>query len=706
MNTHTNILSVWDRLLASLLLFGVLFFGSIPSLAVHTAGATNTPVLQGPACGFEERDGRYIAHFPSEKIRSDKKSEDYARTDVMPFSIPSGLYDVTLVSYDGYADRVDVTQPRESWVALLRSSGVTVAETLASDDLADEVAEATNATLVNTDFFVPEGVDGIKAYHASYPDPDRNPNSIYPVCAVFDRIADTEEEPNPPVEEEPEGPGSGPLGECEDAIDNDFDNKIDENDPGCHTDGDADNPESYDPSDATENQKPVITLLGDNPLTVIKGETFTDPGATALDPEDGDITANIIVGGDTVETDTLRDYTIRYDVSDSMNTSADQVTRTVTVVEPECTNCGGSESPEPAPATPPATTGGGGGGGGGGNTPTLTITNEKVERVNDSDARVTWNTNRQSTSIVAYGDNSVVSATGINYGYDMSTTETSIFTTDHAVIISGLELSKTHYFRPASHVGTMSAVGIELTLAPEIVPAESGETSPVLECQKYLNAYIKFGENNDEKEVLLLQKFLKAYEGFNTVPESGIYDTVTYEAVRVFQDRYFDDILKPWGHDAPTGYVYYTTQKKINEIVCNRPFPLNADQLVEVAEFRTLIESLRANTSAETSVGELLEAEAPSFDADDLVGFEEKKEPELSSKKIGLSQVTAGDADIDIEKLLAAIEAKGKESIEPENRMSVFDSIKSAIQELAHFVYRTINETIDSLGNEMGELSN
>lgn len=40
--------------------------------------------------------------------------------------------------------------------------------------------------------------------------------------------------------------------QCSDGIDNDGDTKIDADDPGCHTDGDSTNPDSYDPNDDDE----------------------------------------------------------------------------------------------------------------------------------------------------------------------------------------------------------------------------------------------------------------------------------------------------------------------------------------------------------------------------------------------------------------------------------------------------------------------
>ena len=78
---------------------------------------------------------------------------------------------------------------------------------------------------------------------------------------------------------------------------------------------------------------PVITLTGSD-VTLNVGDTYTDDGATASDDEEGDISANIVVGGDTVDTATAGTYTITYDVSDGAGNAATQVTRTVNVLTP------------------------------------------------------------------------------------------------------------------------------------------------------------------------------------------------------------------------------------------------------------------------------------------------------------------------------------------------------------------------------------
>ncbi|MFO7673015.1 MAG: DUF5011 domain-containing protein, partial [Lutibacter sp.] len=76
---------------------------------------------------------------------------------------------------------------------------------------------------------------------------------------------------------------------------------------------------------------PIITLLGNTTINIMIGGTFTDPGATATDDVDGDLTAKIVVGGDAVNVNTAGTYIITYNVSDAAGNAATQRTRTVIV---------------------------------------------------------------------------------------------------------------------------------------------------------------------------------------------------------------------------------------------------------------------------------------------------------------------------------------------------------------------------------------
>lgn len=76
---------------------------------------------------------------------------------------------------------------------------------------------------------------------------------------------------------------------------------------------------------------PVITLLGVTPVEHTLGDPYTDAGATAEDDTQGDITDDIIVGGDVVDTNTVGTYVITYNVEDVSGNPAVEVTRTVNV---------------------------------------------------------------------------------------------------------------------------------------------------------------------------------------------------------------------------------------------------------------------------------------------------------------------------------------------------------------------------------------
>lgn len=116
-------------------------------------------------------------------------------------------------------------------------------------------------------------------------------------------------------------------------------------------------------------------------------------------------------------------------------------------------------------------------------------------------------------------------------------------------------------------------------------------------CSVYLTKFIRLGVDNDSAEVLKLQRFLRDYEGFANVPLSGVYDLVTYQAVMVFQTRYAAAILKPWGIDYPTGYVYITTILAINNLYCERDPATTLD-----LRYRRLLQSPNeANEAVSTS---------------------------------------------------------------------------------------------------------
>ena len=82
-----------------------------------------------------------------------------------------------------------------------------------------------------------------------------------------------------------------------------------------------------------DNTPPVLALLGSNPLTVEHGVgAYSDPGATAIDNCDGDLSNSIVIDSSQVDPDVPGTYLVSYQVTDgSGNTGTTQ--RTVEVVD-------------------------------------------------------------------------------------------------------------------------------------------------------------------------------------------------------------------------------------------------------------------------------------------------------------------------------------------------------------------------------------
>jgi hypothetical protein len=97
----------------------------------------------------------------------------------------------------------------------------------------------------------------------------------------------------------------------------------------------------------TDGEKPVINLLGANPLILCVGDTYVEAGATATDNCDGTVSQNISINNSAVNTAQEGTYYVTYDVTDANGNSAIQLTRTVIVnrspnqlAQQNCGSCG------------------------------------------------------------------------------------------------------------------------------------------------------------------------------------------------------------------------------------------------------------------------------------------------------------------------------------------------------------------------------
>lgn len=78
-----------------------------------------------------------------------------------------------------------------------------------------------------------------------------------------------------------------------------------------------------------DKEKPLINLNGDSIINLYLGERYYEPGYTASDNCDGDITDNVAVIG-SVDTTKIGSYTIKYEITDSIG-NYNSIERTVIV---------------------------------------------------------------------------------------------------------------------------------------------------------------------------------------------------------------------------------------------------------------------------------------------------------------------------------------------------------------------------------------
>jgi len=267
-----------------------------------------------------------------------------------------------------------------------------------------------------------------------------------------------------------------PKYQCSDKISNDNDKLIDEKDPACHTDNDAKNPDSYDPTIDNENERPQIVLNGASVMTIFQGDLFLDPKVQAYDAEDDDfvLTSKVIVRG-FVDTSKPGLYSISYKVTDSNGLDSDWIRRIVQVKD------------------------------------------EKFKT-------------KENLKPKCKGSDCIF--------------------LDNKKELNNKEKPKKEK-----------------------------------KCT-YLSDYLGLDKNNKPSEVKKLQRFLRDFEAFSDLKITGVFDRDTFKAVSDFQVKYKSDILAPWGTSLPTGYVYITTKKKINEIYCQSEIALTKKQLMEINNFK------------------------------------------------------------------------------------------------------------------------
>jgi len=109
---------------------------------------------------------------------------------------------------------------------------------------------------------------------------------------------------------------------------------------------------------------------------------------------------------------------------------------------------------------------------------------------------------------------------------------------------------------------------IKITFSKKTEISTSSVPTTTISCRQILNN-LRYGMRSPE--VKCLQEFLKS-QGPEIYPEglvTGYFGPLTLAAVKRFQQKYWQEILAPWGltQNQPTGFVGSTTRAKINQLL-------------------------------------------------------------------------------------------------------------------------------------------
>src|SRR3990167_3977500 len=147
-----------------------------------------------PACPIQSAPDRIIVNFSgSEKLCSYLNPAGCASSNSpVAVNLAAGKYKVTLSSWDGYLGRTAISQPNEQWYASVVNASGELAASSVINDLADNVAAASLTQVVNdTPNFLTLASAATKVIgkHAFPGSADAvSANSVFPLCAAFDKI--------------------------------------------------------------------------------------------------------------------------------------------------------------------------------------------------------------------------------------------------------------------------------------------------------------------------------------------------------------------------------------------------------------------------------------------------------------------------------------------------------------------------------------
>lgn len=194
---HFLVLSIF-AILATSVVLAVGTSSLSQSTSEEVPMAAGGPGATVPACSIPTQTNDVIVTFPQISntylTANDESRANIIALDISGDEIPAGDYVVILESYDNHDGTIPLEnsihdQRHEQWQAqLFNDDDVLVTQTNAIDDIPDENQSLIQQ--VNNKLSLSQAITKVIAQHAFYP--AENPQSHYPICAVFRPI---DEEP-------------------------------------------------------------------------------------------------------------------------------------------------------------------------------------------------------------------------------------------------------------------------------------------------------------------------------------------------------------------------------------------------------------------------------------------------------------------------------------------------------------------------------
>ena len=329
---------------------------------------------------------------------------------------------------------------------------------------------------------------------------------------------------------------------CNDGVDNDEDGQTDLEDPGCENAGDTSESDPETPAqcdDDLDNDDDDLTDFPSDPgCTSVGDNDETDPEV----PETGDLVIIKDVSG-------LEDSTVFTVSIGSATSSVSEGSNAVFYgLTPGAYSVSEIDMPEGYEF--------------------VSLSTESVNITAGATTTVTV-TNRKTSP----GENNTGGGSVCSDGLDNDNDGAIDFPVDDGCSDANDENETSH----AGGTGGRRGDGGGGSQGQVLGAATSAAAESAASCGIYLDKFLRKDYPNDSAEVIKMQTFLASHLKIN-LPVTGYFGPMTEDAVKQFQLMYKDEILTPWGISQPTGIVFRTTARKINDLMCptlDLPVPTN-----------------------------------------------------------------------------------------------------------------------------------